>query len=205
MTTFADFLLEQLPPPPARVLEVGCGPEGGVTPALAAAGYDVLAIDERAPEGERYRQITLEQLEEPASFDAVVAERVFHHVHPLGDAVDKVARLAPLFVIDEFAWDRIDEPTRDWYERQHRALAAAGSEPSGPSDLGEWRARWDGLHPAGVVLGELAARFEEGFYEDRPYLYRWLGGPATEALERGLIDAGAIRPIGFRWMGTRRS
>jgi Methyltransferase domain len=201
---FAEFLLSQLPPAPARLLEVGCGPTGGVTPALVEAGYDVLAIDEHAPTGDRFRQITLQELEEPAQFDAVVAERVFHHVHPLGDALDKVARLSPLFVLDEFAWDRIDEPTRDWYERQHRMLTAAGREPNGPPDLGEWRARWDGLHPSDVLLRELNRRFDQRVYEDRPYLYRWLDGPATEPLEQALIDAGAIQPIGFRWVGVRR-
>jgi hypothetical protein len=204
VTTFAEFLLDHLPRPPARVLEVGCGKTGGVTPALVEAGYDVLAIDERAPEGERFRRITLEQLEEPAAFDAVVAERVFHHVHPLGDALDKVARLAPLFILDEFAWERIDEPTQDWYERQHHLLKAAGTAPGGPPDLSEWRSEWDDLHPSDVVLRELAARFEQRFYVDRPYLYRWLGGPASESLEEALIDAGAIRPIGFRWVGLRQ-
>ena len=204
MTTFADFLLEDLPPPPARVLEVGCGRTGGVTPALVEAGYDVLAIDERAPEGERFRQVTLEQLEEPAEFDAVVAERVFHHVHPLGEALDKVARLAPLFLLDEFAWERIDDSARDWYERQYRALAAAGREPPGPRDLAEWRETWDDLHPSDVLRRELAARFEQRLYEDRPYLYRWLDGPATEPLEQALIDARAIQPIGFRWVGVRQ-
>ena len=203
MTEFFDFLLEQLPPPPARVLEVGCGPSGGVTPALREAGYDVLAIDERAPEGEPFRQITLQELEEPAEFDAVVAERVFHHVHPLGPALDKVVRLAPLLVLDEFAWERIDEPTREWYEGQHRALTAAGREPPGPPDLAAWRAAWEDLHPSDLLRQELAARFEERLYEDRPYLYRWLDGPATESLEQALVDAGAIRPIGFRWVGVR--
>jgi hypothetical protein len=201
---FAEFLLQHLPPPPARVLEVGCGDEGGVTPDLAEAGYDVLGIDERAPDGGSFRRITLGQLEEPAAFDAVVAERVFHHVHPLGEALDKVARLAPLFVLDEFAWDRIDDPTRDWYERQYRLLVSAGRPPSGPPDLAEWRARWDGLHPSDAILRELDARFERRYYEDRPYLYRWLGGPATEGLERGLLDAAAIKPIGFRWIGVPR-
>ena len=61
MTTFAEFLFDQLPPPPARVLEIGCGPSGGVTPSLVDAGYDTTAIDERAPEGERFRRITLQQ------------------------------------------------------------------------------------------------------------------------------------------------
>jgi Methyltransferase domain len=202
--TFAEFLLDQLPQPPARVLEVGCGPSGGVTPALVEAGYDAIAIDERAPEGERFHRMTLEQLEERDEFDAVVGERVFHHVHPLAEALDKVTRLAPLFVLDEFAWERIDEPTREWYEAQHRILRAAGREPPGPPDLAEWRARWVDLHTSDLLRRELLKRFDQRFYEDRPYLYRWLDGPTTEALEEALIDAGAIQPIGFRWVGVRQ-
>ena len=185
------------------MLEVGCGPTGGVTPALLEAGYDAVAIDEKAPEGEHFRRISLEQLEEPTKFDAVVAERVFHHVQPLGEGLDKVARLAPLLVLDEFAWDRIDQPTREWYEGQHRLLTAAGREPPGPPDLAEWRARWDDLHPSELLLRELRRRFEQRLYEDRAYLYRWLDGPASEPLEQALIDAGAIQPIGFRWVGVR--
>lgn len=185
------------------MLEVGCGWTGGITPALAAAGYDVLAIDPDAPQGEQYRAITLEELEEEP-FEAIVAERVFHHVHPLGPALDKVARMAPLLVLDEFAWERMDEPTRDWYEAQHRMLGAAGREPIGPPDLAEWRAEHDDLHPSDILLRELRARFDEQLYEDRPYLYRWLAGPATEPLEQALLDAEAIQPLGFRWVGARR-
>jgi hypothetical protein len=185
------------------VLEVGCGRRGGITPALADAGYDVLGIDPDVSVGERFRTVTLEELDEEP-FDAIVAERVFHHVHPLGAALDKVARMAPLFVLDEFAWERMDEPTRDWYEAQHRALTAAGSEPIGPPELEQWRAEHDDLHPSHVLLSEVRERFEERFYEDRPYLYRWLAGPATEGLEQALLDAGAIQPVGFRWVGVRR-
>jgi hypothetical protein len=38
-----------------------------------------------------------------------------------------------------------------------------------------------------------------------PFLYRLLGGVATEVLEQALIDAGAIRPIGFRYAGVPRA
>src|SRR5437660_11656108 len=93
---FATFALSQLPPPPARVLEIGCGWRGGVTIALAAAGYDALGIDPEPPSGANFRAVTLEDFDDEQSFDAVVAERVFHHVHPLGRALDKVARMAPL-------------------------------------------------------------------------------------------------------------
>src|SRR5437870_8733679 len=89
---FTAFVLSQLPPPPVRVLELGCGPDGGITPALAAAGHEVLGVDPRAPDGERYRKARFEELEEQ-SFDAVVGERVLHHVEPLGPALDKLTRL----------------------------------------------------------------------------------------------------------------
>ena len=195
-------MLSELPPAPRRVLEVGCGREGGVAPALAAAGHDVLAVDPEAPSGAFYRQVTLEELDDPGPFDAVVAGRVLHHVDPLGAALDKLAGLAPLILLDEFAWNHMDEPTVDWYESQHRVLTAAGRAPKGPPRLAEWRARHLDLHPYETLRRELDARYEERHFEWRPYFYRWLDGPATESLEQGLIAAGAIRPIGFRYAGV---
>jgi SAM-dependent methyltransferase len=198
---FTEFALSQLPPPPARVLEVGCGPTGGITPALADAGYDVEAIDPRAPSGDRFRRGVLAEIRDER-FDAVVAERVFHHVHPLDAAFDQLARMTRLVVLDEFAWNRIDARTTDWYEGQHRVLRAAGREPTGPPDLAEWRAAHAGLIPSEMLLRIARARFSERLYEPRPYFYRWLNGPATAALEKSLIDARAIEPIGFRWVGV---
>ena len=201
---FTEFALSQLPDPPRRVLEVGCGREGGVAPELAAAGYDVLAIDPGAPAGPLYRQVTLEELDDPGPFDAAVAGRVLHHVTPLGPALDKLTGLAPLLVIDEFAWNHMDETTVDWYESQHRLLVSAGRTPKGPPSIADWRDRHAGLHPYETLRDEIDKRYEERHLEWRPYFYRWLEGPASEALEQGLIDAGAIRPIGFRWSGVRR-
>jgi hypothetical protein len=202
---FTEFTLSHLLPAPQRVLEVGCGHEGGVAPALAAAGHEVIAIDPNAPDGPFFRQVTLEDFDDPGPFDAVVAGRVLHHVHPLGRALDKLVRLAPLLVLDEFAWNHMDEPSVDWYEGQHRLLVAAGRTPKGPPDLDEWHRRHEGLHPYETLRAEVDARYEERYFEWRPYFYRWLDGPASEALEAGLIDAGAIRPIGFRYVGRTRS
>jgi hypothetical protein len=202
---FTEFTLSQLAPEPQRVLEVGCGCEGGVAPALARAGHEVLAIDPDAPAGPLYRQVTIEELDDPGPFDAVVAGRVLHHVQPLGPALDKLAGLAPLLVVDEFAWNHMDPPTVDWYESQHRLLVAAGREPKGPPDLGKWRRRHSDLHPYETLRAELDSRYETVLFEWRPYLYLWLEGPASEALESTLIDAKAIRPIGFRYVGSTRS
>jgi hypothetical protein len=98
----------------------------------------------------------------------------------------------------------VDEATEDWYESQHRLLVSAGRTPKGPPDLGLWRARHSDLHPYETLRAEIDARYDERHFEWLPYFYRWLGGPATEGLEQGLIDAGAIRPIGFRWTGVTR-
>jgi len=204
VSDFLDFVMERLPPAPAQVLEVGCGAEGGVTPQLAAAGYDVLGVDPAAPVGPLFRRTTLEELDDPGPFAAVVASRVLHHVRPLGPPLDKLAGLAPLLLVDEFAPERIDDPAREWYAAQHRVLVAAGADPPGPGDLVEWAVRHRDLHASHVVLDALALRFDTQLLEWRPYLYRWLGGAASEELERALIAARAIPALGFRYAGLVR-
>jgi Methyltransferase domain len=201
---FTAFVLSQLPSAPARVLEVGCGEAGGVTPALAEAGYAIVGIDPDAPEGPLFRRTTLEELPEDTAYDGVVCGRVLHHVRPLAAALDKLARLAPLLLVDEFASERLDARAQAWYEEQHRLLSEGGRDPGGPSDLDEWRARHPDLHPSHVLLRELRARYDELVFEERPYLSRWLREPALEAVEERLVGAGAIDAIGFRWAGRRR-
>jgi hypothetical protein len=201
---FLSFVLAHVPPAPARILDVGCGDDGGITPALAERGYDVLGIDPRAPEGPLYRRESIETFEPADGYDAVVAGRVLHHVEEIGAALDKLSRLAPLIVVDEFAWDRMDAPTKDWYAQQYRILEVAGRAPSAPSSLDEWRYEHADLHPHTTIREALDERYTERVFEWRPYLYRWLGGPATKALEETLVGAGAIAPLGFRYAGERR-
>jgi len=208
VSDFVTFVFEQLPPPPRRVLEIGCGREGGLVEVLAARGYDVLGVDRNAPEGDRFLRATFQEASNRLlleGWDAVVAGRVLHHVHPLGESLDTLASLAPLLLVDEFAWDRIDPAAQDWYEGQHRMLRAAGGDPYGPADVDEWRVQHPGLHPHTVLLDALRARYDERTLEWVPYFHRWLGGPASEALERTLIGAGAIPAIGYRWAGASTS
>lgn len=200
--TFADYTLSRLPPPPRRVLEVGCGDRGGVTPALVAAGYDVLAIDPRAPDGPQFRRITLEALE-PEPFDAVVAGRMLHHVTPLAPALAKLAGLAPLLVADEFAWNLIDASAQRWYERLFQERQDAGRAPTGPADLDAWRWRHADLHSSTTLLAALDTVYETVEIEWRPYLYHWLGDE-TEPLERAALEAGDLPAIGYRFTGRPR-
>ena len=190
------------------MLEIGCGSEGGLVELLAARGYDVIGVDPHAPEGERFVQTTFQEASDNLQlvpWDAVIAGRVLHHVNPLGEGLDLLARLAPLLVVDEFAHDLIDAAGQDWYEGQHRLLRASGREPYGPPSLDEWRVRHPGLHAHNVLLAALRERYEERVLEWVPYFYRWLGGPSSEALEQTLVDARAFPAIGYRWAGASTS
>ena len=202
VSDFATFVLDQLPPSPGRVLEVGCGTEGGLVPLLAERGYDVLGVDPEAPEGPNFRRARFEDVD--GEYDAVVAGRVLHHVNPLDAGIAKLAQLAPLILVDEFAANRIDADASDWYEGQHRMLAAAGAYPPGPPNLAEWATRHPGLHSDDAVLGALRAHYDERVLERIPYMHRWLGGPSSEALEQPLVGAGAFPAVGYRFAGTRR-
>ena len=187
MEEFTDFVLTRLPPAPARVIEIGCGDAGGLVPVLVDAGYDAIGVDPRAPEGERFRQVDFREI--GGEFDAAVAGRVIHHLTPLDDAVDHLASLAPLLVVDEFAWDIIDPGLQAWYdaERSRRPEAA------GPPDIEQWRWRHPGLHPHDLLLAGLRARYDEQTLEWVPYFHHWLG--EVESPDR----------IGYRWAGARTS
>lgn len=208
MIPFEQFLLAQLPEPPARLLEVGCG-QGELTTTLAVAGYEIVGIDPAAPPGELFRPLLLEDLEETGEpFDAIVAGRALHHVRDLDEGLDKIVRLLRnegLLVLEEFAWDRMDEPTLEWFYGQSRALGAVeGHEP--PESFEQLRAEWEaehlGLHGYDAMRTALDARFVERAFEWLSHLYRHLGGAPTAILEQALVDVGAIQALGFRYAGT---
>jgi SAM-dependent methyltransferase len=111
------FVRSQLPPAPARVLEVGCGTVGGFVPALLDDGYQALGVDPEAPGGPDYRRIEFEQYEPPHPMKCVVASLSLHHVADLDEALDRLeALLAPggVLVVVEWAWERFDEATARW-------------------------------------------------------------------------------------------
>jgi SAM-dependent methyltransferase len=159
-----DFVLSQLPPTPARVLEVGCG-EGELARGLAVARYDVVAIDPEAPDGPIFRRTTVEAFTDPGPFDAVVASLSLHHVHDLAGVLDKLVRLLDgQLILNEHAWDRLDPMTPEWQE-DHA-----------------------GLHGYAQMRPELDARFEERFFEWRPYP----------------VDGVDVPGLGFRYVGEPR-
>jgi SAM-dependent methyltransferase len=154
------------------------------------AGYEVVAIDPEAPRGALFRRTTVEEFDDRRPFDAVVASRSLHHVQDLSVALVKIAALlrrSGVLILDEFAWDRLDE----------RSAAEVGI------DYPEWRAEHADLHTADTMLAGVRARFGQRSFSWEPYLYREQRQAVSEARERELIEAGRLAATGFRYVGIR--
>lgn len=211
------FVRDQMPPAPARVLEIGCGPIGGFVPMLIEAGHTAVGIDPRAPASPNYRQVTFEQYESLHQVDAVVASTSLHHVTDLGQVLEKVASLlvpGGAVVVVEWAWERVDQATAQWcFDRLD-----TNAEPSWLSRRrDEWQdsgLSWDtyftdwaageGLHSSDAIRGELDKRFHCLLSTDGPYYFPELDD-TTEAEEQAAVDAGVIRASATRYAGQLRS
>jgi SAM-dependent methyltransferase len=199
-----EFVEGHLPPRPARVLEVGCG-HGDLARALSELGYEVVAIDPAASEGELFQAVSLEEFTTSDPFDAVVASRALHHIPDLAESVAKIADLLRpegRFILDEHACDRLDDQTARWYFL-HRVgeVDAPGSLNACPA---EWEADHHDLHGYAAMREELDRHFTERFFAWMPYLYGELTN-VEEVQERALIEAGAIQAMGFRYVGEQRA
>jgi SAM-dependent methyltransferase len=198
----AAFVESHLPPAPARVLEVGCG-KGQLARAVARLGYEIVAIDPRAPDGDIFERVSLEEFAARGPFDAVLANRALHHIADLPGALDRVADLlrpGGRLILHEHAWERMDERTARWYLERRAALDPATSD-SLEGCLADWAADHAGLHGSEEMRAELDRRFKERYFAWTPYLYEELGDGPTEREERDLIEAGRIRAMGFNYVG----
>jgi hypothetical protein len=112
-------------------------------------------------------------------------------------------------VLEEFARERLAGTTGRWYFHQRRAMEAVGLDdaPVG-DDFDAWLAGWHeshaDVHPAGDLRRALEPRFEERVFGWTPYLYDYRLSDALEPFERELIEAGAIEPVGWRYVGAVR-
>jgi SAM-dependent methyltransferase len=208
---FLEFVTSHIPEPPARVLEVGCG-NGKLAVALADRGFEVVAIDPRAPEGAIFRKVALEDFYDERGFDVVVASVSLHHIHDLGGALDRIAAFLPHagpLAVEEWASERLAGDTARWYYDQRQALTRSGrAECEVPDDFVTWERQTaddlSHLHPSTSILAELDARFVERALERRPYLYSRRLDDTLEPLEQTLIDDGVIEATGLWFVGERR-
>ena len=165
--------------------------DGELALALVADGYDVTAIDPRAPEGAIFRRLTLEEFDdELVGFDAVVASLSLHHVESLGVAFDKVAsflRPGGTLVLQEFARERLSGATARWYHEQRRARNEDGVPASFNAWLHEAERDLADVHPFNELRRELDRLFVERVLEEVAYLYSHRLDDAVEPVERALI------------------
>jgi SAM-dependent methyltransferase len=205
-----------LPPPPAAVLELGCGSVGGFVPALLSDGYQAIGIDPEAPEGASYRRIEFERSDLPEAADAVVASVSLHHVADTGEVLDRIAAaLKPdgTLVVIEWDWESFDEASARWgFERLdwdtenkgwlHRGYEhwQASGEPW-ETYLHGW-ATGHGLHSAQALVTGLDERFERVRCERGAYLFPELAR-TSEADELDAIEAGLVQALRVDYVGRR--
>lgn len=212
------FVRAHIPPPPARVVEIGCGTLGGFVPDLVALGYDAVGVDPEAPDEPAYRLVEVERYESPSPVDAFVACTSLHHVADLREVVDRMASaLRPdgRLVVVEWARERFDQATAEWcfarlperdedeqsWLHDHRDHWRAAGEP-----WETYREAWaeaEKMHLARDILTALDARFEPLLVADAPYFFYELDG-VSEADEQNAIDAGRIQANGVRYVGRLR-
>lgn len=195
------FVLESLPRPPARVLEVGAG-DGALAEELTSAGYRVIAIDP-ASDAANVRAIALHELDEPpGSFDGAVAVLSMHHVEPLDEScrrLGEVVRAGGGLVLDEFDVERFSERVARWW-LAHRD-PGHDHTPSPEEVIAHLRQH---CHRLGDLQSALEPWFELTAPAHGSYLYRWEMPPGMRATEEQLIATGELPAIGARIVGTRK-
>ncbi|MQB00807.1 MAG: methyltransferase domain-containing protein [Actinobacteria bacterium] len=201
-----NFVASHLPEPPSRILEVGCG-SGDLARTLAEGGYTITAIDPEAPDGAIFRQVSLEGFSEQGPFHAVIASRSLHHVPDLAEGLSKIhALLAPdgMLILNEFAWDRMDEETARWY-LSHVPKPGHENESLIPGRFPDaWIAEHEGMHDATAMRRELDRFFRLRLFEWVPYIAEnYLERTDLIPEEQSLIKSGDIHAVGFHYVGTR--
>jgi SAM-dependent methyltransferase len=213
LSTLWPNLRASLPPPPATVLEIGCGRVGGFIPRLTDCGYRALGIDPVAPDGPSYRQAEFEHSDLPAPVDAIVACTSLHHVaepaEVLGRAADVLVSDGRMIVI-EWDWEGFDEATarwcfdrlgppheETWLHRQRDAWQASGE--TWEIYLDGWTGE-HGLHSGRTLLLDLDQRFRRVAGGRGAYYFRDLAATTEaeelEAIALGTIQAGRLDYVG---------
>lgn len=221
------FLSEHLPPPPARILDAGCG-RGKLAAALQGRGYDVTGIDNDPEEVAAAQAAGTRVIEADVTdyrdrpFDVVLFSLSLHHIDRLDRAVAQAeALLNPggILIADEFAWERADRATATWYYDIATLIASLGlpgwrgpAQPPG-QPLQQWTRRHrddDPTHTGDEMINAIAARFELREPARGPYLYRYLGGwlpddatgrrllAALCDIEQRRVADGSLAPVGLR-------
>jgi SAM-dependent methyltransferase len=200
-----------LPPPPARVLEVGCG-YGALAVVLGEQGYDVTGLepDPEAAAVARAREVKV--LEESIGdhrggpYEVVLFTRSLHHIRRLGEVISAaLARLAPggLLVAEEFRREAVSLRGAGFCYDSADLLAAAGLpvETTEHPEVEDLLERWEAdlaevddghlLHTGTRILSELHRRADVVFERETPHLWRHILRGRAALLDDPRLEAAA--------------
>ena len=209
------FVRDSLPPAPASVVEIGCGPLGGFVPQMLSSGYDAVGVDPEAPDAAGYHRTEFEHHEPAAPVAAVVASTSLHHVAELADVLDRIGEVTvpgATLVVVEWAHERFDEPSARWCF--DRLPMVSDDEPGWlHRHRDQWKESglpWDAyfrgwvteerMHPGRDIVRGLQERWETVVLDDGPYFFAELDGVTPDA-EQAAIDAGLVQATGIRFVG----
>jgi SAM-dependent methyltransferase len=210
------FVRTWLPRAAARVVDLGCGSDGGFVPRLRASGYDAIGIDPQAPAEAHYQRVEFERAELPEELEAVVASTSLHHVSDPAMVIDRITSAltsSGRVIVVEWAWERFDEQTAKWcFTRlgphndtgwlHHRRDEWLASDLLWATYLRHWAER-ERLHPGDALVRLLDERFSREVLDEGPYFFPDLAD-TSDADEQAAIDAGEIRAGRIDWVGVRR-
>lgn len=190
----AAYILDQIPSPYARILDVGCG-DGLLASRLQAQGHDVVAIDESAEMVQQARARGVDARVagwpsfEDSPFDIILFVWSLHHIHPLVGAVEQAHQLLVSpgrVIVEDSAWEEIDPATAEWFYGIARLIdrcqALVPKEDSFATDLVQsggdfefWQHSHDrDLHAVEAMWAALRTPFRSLSETSAPHLYRYL-------------------------------
>jgi SAM-dependent methyltransferase len=194
-----------LPPPPARILEVGCG-RGALAAAVTELGYDLTGVDRNADAVAAARERGVRVIEGDVhdvsgQYDVVLFTRSLHHAEDLDGILNHCATLlAPggQLVIEEFGWERVDEAAAEFLYDNRALLVATGvldADTPAEDRLGFWASGHEHLHRGAAMLTALGKVGTELTTVDTAMIWRLVDGRGGEWAEPATHAAGALAAI----------
>jgi SAM-dependent methyltransferase len=228
-----DFVKRFLPAECRRILEVGCG-KGELAVRLSKDGYSIIAIDSDPEPVAAARSLGVDAHFavwpdcDFGRFDAVLFTRSLHHIHPLDGSIRHAANSLTdggRVIVEDFAYESVDEKTLRWFTSTLRLLEATGSLAandefvervlSKTKTLKAWRQNHENeLHTASEIDAQLEKVFGRVIRQNAAYYFRYPANAITvtdkhdeilQALakqEETLSTDGSIVALGRRFVAT---
>jgi 2-polyprenyl-3-methyl-5-hydroxy-6-metoxy-1,4-benzoquinol methylase len=221
------FLHKWLPPPPLRVLEVGCG-SGFVAAMLASEGYSVEAIDsdlkvrsDATDTGVCFRSATWPDFT-PSHPTAIIFVRTLHHIADIDTGIAHCVKTLPsdgIVLVEDFAFSDMPDSANRWFQgwvvrAERNRLLSPTVNAFVERILGKIPASHEHAPAlsAAEVDSALTRFFSCRFRDSVPYFYRYLiesliESPAALQFghdlfneEQAQIASGELWPLGRRWV-----